>query len=143
MAAPSEKSEPDMPMAFSMPKTLALLVSSLHLLGRIDLLVQGGLVEVLQGLSDQKEGQEEHVDASSNAPVLLFGLSYQPCTLHTFDRVTYNLAHLLGLLVRRQTDVPALILLEDGLRDGLFIDMPDIGLFTVVCEFRRVGDGAI
>jgi hypothetical protein len=77
MRAPTEKSLPDMPMAFSMPKTFALHVSYVACAyKRRGILVERSLVEVLEGLSDQEQGQEEHVDTAADTLVLFFRL---PC----------------------------------------------------------------
>ena len=66
-------------------KDLGTVSVSLSQMGRKrkHLLVQGGLVEVLQRLSNEEEGQKEHVDAATNALVLLFSLSISPSSLMT------------------------------------------------------------
>lgn len=41
--------------------------------------VESSLVEVLQGLRDQEQGQQEHIDPDSDSLVLLRGLAVSDC----------------------------------------------------------------
>jgi len=81
--------------------------------------VQRGLVEVLKGLGDEEEGEEEHVDTLADTLVLLGG------------DVTLEL----GLIVGSETDV-GLVLLEIGVGAGR-VEMLHIALLAVS---GKVGD---
>jgi hypothetical protein len=63
-------------------------------------IVERRLVEVLECLGDEEEGEEEHVDPLPDPSVLLYSLRRVSATLHWIIDSTYNLSLSFRLLIR-------------------------------------------